>query len=531
MLLVAIRWGLTLPQMIESPWLLISNDGRHFVSWLRQMAEPSLFQGDAIAEYFLALTPAFYKAMFAPAVWLGIDPVAWHLLLISPLSILTFLIAVFAFVSMTGLRGYEQILTIGILTAALINDVSLGLPRSFSFTILMGALAAFCHQRMILLALIMFAGANLYPVAAMIAGGAMALFTLLQWLQARRIDRERFILLVIAGISGIAGLALFLLSADSLGETITWAEAKSLPIFGTEGRTRFFEEDAVNMVLSAKRRAGILPIRIFGASWFSLAVVIAVLAGGAWVAWRRKLSREMIALMAALCAIGVIAIALAYLVAFKAHLPARYRMMTLDVAFFLAGALLVAELVKWLSARLSWPEQRGLRLSAFAALLIAAPLCTLAFNDMLRDKTPNLSAALRDLPPDTVVAGLSGYLDNVPSFTGRQGFASIELSVPYKKPYYLMTESRMNTLAALLRGPVSPEWRETLASSGIDVFILDSDAAEETRKWKGSFPTLIGLEVDNVFHRHPEAVSACRIAEERNLTAIDAACFAGAVAS
>ena len=31
------------------PWGVIRDDGRHFVSWLRKLADPALFQNDPIA--------------------------------------------------------------------------------------------------------------------------------------------------------------------------------------------------------------------------------------------------------------------------------------------------------------------------------------------------------------------------------------------------------------------------------------------------------------------------------------------------
>lgn len=356
-MLVAIRLGVTLPEMAESPWLLTGDDGRHFVVWLRQMADPALFQGDPIAHYFMSLTPAVYKALYFPAVWAGIDAVAWHLLLLSPLTVILFVIASFPFTTMLGFRGVERVLCIGVLTAVFMFDAALGLPRSFSFTILMGSLAAFYYRRVVILALIMLLGANLYPIGATMAGGAIALFTLARWVMARRIDRESFILVGAAGVSGIAGLMPFMLSTGSLGATLTLSEAKELAIFSHRGRTNFFWPDWTDMVLSSRRRSGILPIRLCRSPWLSVGFVIATFGIGGLIAWRRKLPRDALGLIAALCIVGVIGVAGSYAVAFKAHLPARYRMMTLDVAFILGLVVVGSSGLRLIFPQIPFPEK------------------------------------------------------------------------------------------------------------------------------------------------------------------------------
>ncbi|SDL28806.1 hypothetical protein [Aliiruegeria lutimaris] len=73
-----------LPEALTDPWAITEDDGRHFVVWLRAMADLELFRNDPIAANFGAVTPAPYKWLFLLAVWLGIDVVSWQLLVLAP---------------------------------------------------------------------------------------------------------------------------------------------------------------------------------------------------------------------------------------------------------------------------------------------------------------------------------------------------------------------------------------------------------------------------------------------------------------
>ncbi len=134
-------------KLLNSPVAMVSDDARHFVVWLRQLADPELFKGDVIAEYFQSLTPALYTLLYSPAILLGVDAIVWHFLVICPLTCIFFTLTAYRFLSHFLPTVRETGLATILLCIFLMSWPLVGLPRSFAFSIIFLSLSAFMEKR------------------------------------------------------------------------------------------------------------------------------------------------------------------------------------------------------------------------------------------------------------------------------------------------------------------------------------------------------------------------------------------------
>ncbi len=513
-----------LPDLVASPWLLIQDDGRHFVAWLRGLDDPGLFPGDPIAQMFGTLTPALYKALYYPAVMAGIDVVRWHMLVVIPLSVLLFLWSADRFIVVFLSEPAQRAVVLLCLAITYFNLYGVGLPRSFGPAIVLLAIGAFATERRWLLAAVMALGTNMYPAAAMTAGGGLACAEALRLAAERRIDSRAAMTLAIAAGSGLVGLLVFLASAADLGPTMTAAEARALPIFQPGGRAAYFTGNTLFQV-SCGSRARLLQLCGRGELWWiGYPLTLLVVVGGILLLRRRRTAAWR--LLAGLCLSGLILFAIATVIAFKAHLPARYSFHSIGLVFnvvlFLGLAACAGALARWRRSYALAPA-----LTALGVLVAVTGYAGYRGKDMISDGYPALSAALRTLPADTLVAGTSSYLDNVPAFAARPVYAALQLVVPYKRNYYREMEARTATLATLYGATDRAEWLAAHERSGIDVYVVSTGGTGNA--WTRSFPVAPQPGTQTIFAENGPATARCTIASERELSLVDAACFEAAL--
>ncbi len=538
-------WGIGVllavsPEIWRSSHLLVQDDARHFVVWLRQLADQDLFAGDPIADYFRALTPGVYTALYAPASLLGIDPVTWHFLVVTPLACLLFTVAGFRFLSHLHLTVREAGLATLILCGVLSYAPMDGLPRSFGHAIVLFALVAFLERRILLVFATMAVGANLYPIACIVAGGAMAFFMLDGRSPFVSTDRKAWYAFCAAGVGAVGGLALFLISADDVGSVFTLAQARELPIFEEDGRLRFFRDSLLSQVLCSGD-GGLLLVCIDTGTdagpLLSLAVTVVVFAA-AFVALRLNLrhtqaGREMAAasalavrLAVALVLAGLVLYLASYLVAFRAHLPGRYATYSLGFAFQIAIVIAIMGGINLVARALA--SRVRIRTVQLAALCVIWPavFADLAAEPVIyRDTEPQISAYLRSTPPDTLVAGFSGYIDSVPAFADRSVFFARELLITWTVRFYDQMEERIHALGTAYTAPLGPETADFLEQNGIDYLLVRRAGVEEPDRWIRSFPDLAALAQTNTFVDHSDLIRPCVAVRSGAYDLFDAHCL------
>ncbi len=538
-------WGIGIllavsPEIWRSSHLLVQDDARHFVVWLRRLADPELFAGDPIAEYFRALTPGVYTALYAPASVLGIDAVTWHFLAVTPLACVLFTVAGFRLLShlhpTVREAGLATLILCGVLSYAPMD----GLPRSFGHAIVLFALVAFLERRILLVFATMAIGANLYPVACIVAGGAMAFLMLEGRSPYVSTDRRKWYAFAAAGIGAVGGLALFLISADDVGPVFTLAQARELPIFEEGGRLRFFRDNLLSQVLCSGD-GGLLLVCIDTGTdagpLLSLAVTVLVFAA-ALVALRlnaghtqpgRAMARSSelaVRLAVALVLAGSLLYLASYLVAFRAHLPGRYATYSVGFAFQIAIVIAIMGAINLVARALA--SRVRIRTVQLAALCVLWPavFADLAGEPVIyRDTEPQISAYLRSTPPDTLVAGFSGYIDSVPAFADRSVFFASELLITWTIPFYDQMEERVHALGATYTAPLGPETADFLEQNGIDYLLIRRAGVDELDRWVRSFPRLAALAHTNAFVGHADLIQPCIVVRSGAYDLIDTHCL------
>ncbi len=520
------------PAVLSDPMSITRDDGRHFVVWLRALADPTLFPDDPIADYFRNLTPIVFEALHWPSVVLGIDVMAWNLLVVVPLTLGVGVLAAYTLIAAIFSDPFQRI---GVLCVTLLSvswSMAEGLPRSFNAPIVFGALAAYLWRKPIALSFILAFGANMYPAAAVTALAAIGTAGLFGWARFQRFSAAEPLLTGVSILATAAGLLLFLAGANSAGDTVLLEEARSLPIFQAQGRTSFFLESQFDFWVCG-HRSGVLRNCFALGSGPALAIyAFALIAGGVLIGRSSASHRAKSALLALFIGGGILFF-VAHLIAFNAHLPSRYTIASLAVLFPLTlGAVTTALAV----AKQRAVRRFGQAACLFLIIVFAGFVLLTDRRPYLQDDYPEVTNTLRDLPTDTRVAGFHWMTDSVPAYAARSVYVSWELTVPYKRDYLAEMEARAGALDRLYRGPVDAEWHRLLDDSGIDVFLASPSDAQFWARMDMSFEQVTAPPRRTVFETHLRVAVPCMIASANGVFstrdavfAIDAACFAEAM--
>lgn len=526
--------------------LIVQDDARHFVVWLRQQAEPSLFPGDAIADQFRALTPWGYEWLYRPFTLAGADALLVHLI---------FMIAALGALLSVSVHLLTYELWPSRLGAALVGAtaplvlggpmVAVGLPKTFGVIIIALSLLAFLRRRPLLTATALFVGTGLYPATVAVSGLAMALLCLRPGFPFVATDRRTLVTLAVSGIAALVGGFFFMRELAALGPTFSLEQARQAAIFTPGGRLAFFEENGALGLWCNRNGYATFCFRILAPPWRGIVagLALALLFGLSWqvVAGRsaglmRRLGmpavpRRLAVVALAILASGVILHSLAYLVLFRLHEPSRYGHNAIRTAFVLvvlpfAAALVVAGARRF--KRHGWEKAAGALVLA-PGLVVAVVMVATSW--MLFSASPSVHAYLRQTPKDTLVGGLSRELDLVPAFSSRSVYAAHELMIPYKKTYHDLLYDRVAATARAMYQTSPDAFAAFAHDSGVDYLLVDRDdkrQRDRLRRWRASVPAVAPaldfLEAGNVpFFKPLEA--RCAVASSERHLLFDAACL------
>lgn len=534
-----------LPDLWYAPYSLIQDDARHHVVWLRRFADPDLFANDPTADFFLSQSPIVYRALFAPAFWLGIDAVVWHLVVLVPLTCLLATCAIFRFLTHILPTRQQQGLVTLIMCALLASTVMQGLQRNFMISIFLFAWVAYLERRVIVAGLVFLIGANLYPVAAVAAGFGVLLHLIMPLRPFAFTDRRAVITVAVAGIAGLLGLVPFMLTSSDAGPTLLLEEARKLP-FMNGGRTSFFDESLWDQIFcESNLRSSFSPICIWTAdgkaSNPTIAVVVAAIAL-AWLCYRRILlgaddqsnsfARNTGKLALSWFIAGSILFAAAYILAFHLYLPDRYARLSIGLIFWFSIAVLICTVLlglAWVAGHYLRPIQKPLPLILLAASWVLFVTNAGGGFVLVRDHEPEISSFLRTSPKDTVVAGFDGYLDSVPAHGMRSSFIALELIIPYKPDYFNLMRDR----TFRLRDAFVTQNAEDLAAFAkrekISHYLVKPGELRISGLWNRSFPGLDALDGVQVPMGTSPAGTECVVAFGREVNLVDAACLGNGI--
>jgi hypothetical protein len=169
-LLTALGLSLTFAARAMEPALsqpnVIQDDARQHVFWMLRFRDPELFRGDLIADYFQAVAPTGYSALYR-LLSVAIDPLSASKLLPPVLGVVA---GVFTFLAVRRLHPSPIAALLATVLMSRYNweysALASGTPRAFALPLLTALLWSVLTRRRVASVLIVALGALFYPVTA-----------------------------------------------------------------------------------------------------------------------------------------------------------------------------------------------------------------------------------------------------------------------------------------------------------------------------------------------------------------------------
>ena len=475
--------GVTLAHVFSRDFI-VQDDMRQHVAWFQQFIDPTVFQQDAIADYFRSVAPVGFKTVYWLGAQAGIPPLLLAKLLPLPLAL-----AATVFLFYTTLTIAPSPLAAWLATLIfnqhlwLNADLVSATPRAFVYP-LFAAFLYFVVQRSCLPMLLTLAVLGLFFPQMMLVGAALLLAQVVDWspkgMRLMR-DRQRWVF-ALSGLIVTAMIALpFSLSLSAAGPAITTDQMRTQLEYGLGGRNEYFGVSPVDFALhgSSGLRIPVFPSIIWAG--FALPFLI-----------KRRLPvirsiTPRIRILRDLLAASLGLFCLAHLLLLKLHFPSRYTYHSWRFVLSIAAGIVLAALVKAGLSRLRRRQSGQTQLRALAvglsglvaAVVIGVPLVPsliVAFQEWEVGDIPAIYTYLAAQPADTLVASLSPAANNIPAFSQRSTWVGREFALPHHPQYYAVMRDRAAQLLQAQYSPHLSDLQKLVDRTGIDFFLIERSA-------------------------------------------------------
>jgi hypothetical protein len=520
----------------------IQDDARQFLVWMVRIGEPGALPGDLIADYWQSVTPLALRGLYGAGAAIGIPPVIFARLIPAVLLLVSAFAAWRAALVLTRGRVLAALVTAALTMALLVHEDSIfsATARAFSPPLFLLFLDGLLRGKRWQMVASLGVLAAIYPTTALV-GLTMLGFSHLRrrsWLPVDLSPRA-IITLLVATLAVAAPITLLPGEVSRWEPVITIADALEMPNLGTPGgRSSIVPMKGASPWLCSAR-VGILPeiFPCWASRWaavFNLLLLAPLLFLGARAGlriWQGAPSSPDIIYLWALVA-GVIWWAIATVLAFKLHLPARYPQRVLSILEFMAIGQIIG---LWLDQR--WQSEArttGLRVISVGLLALLAVSFATPTPGLKRPQEPSVMDWLLDAPPGIRIGGLSDDLDFVPALTGRSVHATIEHAIPYHLTYFSEIDRRLAASLAAATTPEAGELIRFLTQERIDVLLVDRTFLE-TGAIPGAYAGVVPAAVSAgkaILARGPSALqrgaAGCALVRGERQWLIDAHCLTAA---
>lgn len=509
--------------------LTVQDDARQFLLWMPRLTDPAVLNGDLMASYWQSVSPPLYQLPFRALAAIGVDPVAGAKWMAVPLLLFTTWAAWKLAEAVTGGRPLPALCAAAFAMAFVIHEDSVytSSPRAFSHGLLFLFFWALVKDRWVALLVSLGLLAALYPAPALVAVTILGLSRIR--VKPVGIDLSLRSVLVTGAAGVVVGLAVlpFLMESGGWGPTLTLEQARHLPNLMTPGGRSSIVDSAGNLGWHCSGRLGYLPalmpcdFGIPGATLVNLLLFVPYLMM-AWRAWKAPAGDPNRIYLLALAGTAIW-YGIAALVAFKLHLPGRYSQRVLEVLQFLALGQLLGG---WIARRLDeMPDARGTKagvwtITGFLGISFLTPV-----PDMKQPKDAAMIAAIRALPKDSMIAGVSEELNFVPVLTGRKALATPEHAIPYQLGYYNRINERLRASVDAINTSDGAVLRAITARYGVDYWMVERETLA-TGALPGRYPSLVGSATRSGTPALAARAAACARYAGPNVLLIDARCAA-----
>lgn len=435
---------------------IVQDDARLHIAWLQRFVDGGLFPNDWIADYYVTYASPGFKFVYWLGAQVGLEPMFLAKLMPIPVGLI-------ATVYFFGVSLQLFPLPAGAFLGTLIfnqgfwfkNDVLSATARGFAYPFFAGFLFHLLKGQVIPCLCFVALQALFYPMMALVSVGIL-MIRLVQLKQGSlRISRQRLSYILAIGGFLILLVALLpsFLRSTAFEPQATAAQMKMMPEFSPTGRSPYFGFSP--LLFWTHGRSG---------------VRIPLLPPIAWLAfllpWLRRSRHHLVKVITPKIEIlwqillpSLALFILAHILLLKLYLPSRYTYFSfrfiLPLAAGIVLTLLLEKLWRWVSSIRSQGRLTPKRvikggLAAFLCFVfIFVPLVppVLTSNQYwVIAKRPELYEFIAQQPKDTMVASLSGYADNIPSFSERSVLISRETAIAFHIGYYDEIRKRAMTL-------------------------------------------------------------------------------------
>ncbi|MFP5269088.1 hypothetical protein [Coleofasciculus sp.] len=505
-LVISTLYGILALQFAFSSQYVVQDDARQHVFWMRRFLDPELFPNDIIADYFQSVAPLGYRVLYHFMAGIGIDPIVLSKVLPLVLGLVT--------------TGYcfgvaVQLLPIpltGFIASVLLNQnlwmqdgLISGTPKAFIYPILLGFLYYRMRQSLIGMGIAIALLGLFYPSLVLVCAAFLILHL---WRFNRKFpsvshNRRDYVFCFTGLAVAFAVLLPYRMSLSEFAPVITATQAKSLPDFLSQGRTRFFIDDAWSFWFNGRSGIRIDTALAPPLSYLGLLLPV-VLSYPSRFPLAKQITGNMGVLVKFLLASAILFLA-AHALLFKLHLPSRYTQHSLRIAIALAAAIVLTLILDAVlvaaKSNFQFCRQRGgasgtlvpttnpvskispklakplaLSLTGLIAItLVGYPhlvLNTFPWTAYIGGNVPTLYEFFQQQPKDSKIASLVEEANNLPTYAQRSILVGREYAIPYHWGYYRQFRQRMSDLIEAQYSPDLTIVQEFIKKYGIDFWLL-----------------------------------------------------------
>jgi hypothetical protein len=477
-----------LRQAFSGP-LVAQDDARQHIFWMARFGGSGLLPHDLTADYFQAMAPYGYTALYAFGAMFRIDPLLLNKLLPVALGLVT---TTFCFMLCFQLLRVPSAAFVGSLllnqSLWMPDDLISATPRAFLYPLLL-AFLYFVSRRSWAKALTALALQGLfYPSVVFISLGIFAL-RLVDWQKGRpRLSRDRTGYLLLAAALAVTAVVMiaYAWKSSGFGPVVTASEARLMPEFSPNGRMRVFHETLWEYWISGQN-SGLVPLTSLMPFTICSSLLLPVLMR---FPKRFPLVRQLSPKINLLAQLGVASILMflaAHAVMFKLYLPSRYTQHSFRVILSVAAG---ATLIIILDGAFHFIDERFqaraisrdlVRISALllmAIVLIVYPGRPRRFmqTGYRPGRQPQLYEFFAQQPSNIVIASLSREADRIPLFAKRTNLVSWECSIPFHEGYYSQIRQRAIDLINAQYSPDLVELQDFVRKYEVDFVVVDPRA-------------------------------------------------------
>lgn len=531
--------GFTLLHQLHLP-NIVQDDARQHIVFLQRWIEPQAFPQDLIADYFVSLAPAGYKALYWAGAQLGIAPLDLAKVLPLCLGLITsgYLFGICLQLLPMPLCGFLATLILN-QQVWLNDDLVSATPRAFLYPIFTAFLYYLLRRSLIPVLITILLQGLFFPQLVLV----QVLILTLRYFEdrtngARAAAKTDFTFWAAGAL--MAGLVLwpYASSVSAFGPVITGAAMRTMPEYGLQGRNEYF---------------GVNPLAfwLLGNSGLRIPVFPSLILTGLGLPWLRRTRLSLwgsvtpqVQILTQVGMASLIMYGLAHLLLLKLHFPSRYTYHTFRILLAIAAGIVLTALLeagwRWLqTARGSLREKALITLTtvvAITALTVPAiPPLFVKFQGWVVGEAPELYRYLAQQPETTLIASLSPEANNLPAFAKRSVLVGREFALPHHPQYYAQIIQRTASLIQAQYSPTLSPLIALLDQYPINFLLLDRDAFTpnylQMQDWliHSTLQKLTSEAVQRLQQGKQPAIlqliEPCKAASTGKLVLLDAACI------